>query len=328
MDLVIKEPEEDTFKFNSGPNNNGLYHGAKGGTEQMYEGLVERLDPKILEQFQIICSRVRELDPNKKKILWLHDYYRDPEVSHLKSPESRERFSKLVFVSQHQFTTYNVAHGVPFSESTVLKNAIIPFPEVPKPTDRINIIYHTTPHRGLELLVPAFLEIVKMVPNIHLDVYSSFNIYGWGERDRPYEHLFNICKDHPNISYHGAVPNAQVREALNKAHIFAYPSIWPETSCLAAIEALCAGCAVVAPDYGALPETIGQHGFMYRWSEDKQEHLNRFANILYSVIVNYSNDRVQTQLINSRKQNNVFYSWNYRIREWETLLEGLLNGSR
>ena len=40
------------------------------------------------------------------------------------------------------------------------------------------------------------------------------------------------------MTYHGFKPNDVVRKALSEAHIFAYPSIWVETSCISAIEAM------------------------------------------------------------------------------------------
>ena len=130
---------------------------AKGGTEMMKQGLVDRLDDNLLDQFNIIHSRVRNLSEDKKNILVLHDLCDDPEAVHLKDPESRARFEKLVFVSNWQFQTYHARHGVPYSESIVLRNAIEPIELHEKDMDGpINLIYHTTPHRGLELLLPVY----------------------------------------------------------------------------------------------------------------------------------------------------------------------------
>src|SRR6185437_7141816 len=96
-------------------------------------------------------------------ILWLHDLVEDKEVSNLIDPAFRSQFAKLVFVSDWQVQTYNQGLGVPYSESVILKNAIEPIDMtgVEKPQDRINLIYHTTPHRGLEILVTVFVHLAN-----------------------------------------------------------------------------------------------------------------------------------------------------------------------
>jgi hypothetical protein len=58
---------------------NELNKNARGGTELMQERLHKSIPEQLLNKFQIIPSRVRELDPDKKKILWLHDLPHDPE---------------------------------------------------------------------------------------------------------------------------------------------------------------------------------------------------------------------------------------------------------
>ena len=70
-----------------------------GGTELMKYGLHERLPGELLEHFQIICSRVREIDKNRIPILWCHDLAQDNEVAHLKDVKAEDmKFAKLVFV--------------------------------------------------------------------------------------------------------------------------------------------------------------------------------------------------------------------------------------
>lgn len=300
---------------------------AMGGTEMMKFGLYERLSPEIRDEFQIICSRVREVDPTRPSLLWLHDTWDDPEVQHLTNEKSRERFEQLIFVSYYQFWSYHHRLGIPYTNSLVFRNAIEPIPAHKKKLEGpVRLIYHTTPHRGLEILVPAFEKITEAFPNldVHLDVFSSFSVYGWEKRDIQYKHVFDRIEDHPQMTYHGGVDNATVREALKEAHIFAYPSIWPETSCIAAIEAMSAGCLVVCPNYGALPETTNNFSVLYPWAEDIGHHANIFAQTLKRAIDNVFLPENQEMFKYQIGYTNTFYSWDSRIPQWEGLLRGIL----
>lgn len=309
---------------------NGDVVAARGGTEMMKEGLFERLDPDLASQFNIICSRVRDISEDKKNILWLHDTWDDPESQHLSNVESRNRFAKLVFVSNYQFQTYQAAHGIRYGEAAILKNAITPIDITPedKESDVIRLIYHTTPHRGLELLVPVFEHLWEQgyQDKIYLDVFSSFNIYGWPQRDEPYQELFQRCMNHPGISYHGSVENSIVRDYLKRAHIFAYPNIWPETSCISLMEAMSASCAIVCPNYCGLPETAGNFANMYQWHEDYNSHANVFASLLKVVIDQYWDEHHKDKLHFTKIWADAFYSWDARVPEWTSLLKALNNG--
>ena len=307
---------------------NELNKNARGGTELMQERLHKSIPEQLLNKFQIIPSRVRDLDPDKKKILWLHDLPHDPESEHLKDPELRKRFSKIVAVSDWQMQMYNIISGVPYAESFVIKNAIDPIPvEKKEYNGTVNLIYHTTPHRGLEILIPVFEELSRIHDNIHLDVYSSFSIYGWEERDKQYQQLFDRCRNHPKITYHGAVPNEEIRQALVKSHIFAYPSIWPETSCLAAIEAMSAMNLVVCPNFAALAETCSNFAMMYQFNENKNLHAVQFAHTLDIAIKTVIQNRGTTYpYLDFQKQYfDYFYSWEKRKGEWLALLNSLDN---
>jgi UDP-glucose:(glucosyl)LPS alpha-1,2-glucosyltransferase len=301
----------------------GLFRGSHGGTEQMYRQLVGRLGPKYMDRFQIICSRFRELEPNKLPILWLHDVVEDPEAARLVDPSFRMQFKKLVFVSDWQFSQYNLGLRVPYSGSVIIKNALEPLPAREKPGDRLNLIYHTTPHRGLEILVPVFVELAKHYSDIHLDVFSSFDAYGWRHRNRPYEQLFEMCKTHPQITYHGYQPNEVVREALLKAHVFAYPCIWKETSCIAALEAMSAGVLVVCPNLAVLPETVSNFGCMYHFDENKNVHAQVFYTVLFNLIRQYREKGPFSVTQPAKERVDRFYSWDTRLPEWVHLLDSM-----
>lgn len=324
LKYIISEPQQISTGQEVFDPETGLSKKGNGGSELMYRAITNRLGSEYLDKFQIISSRVRNINPDKKRVLWLHDTFDDPENQHLKNAELRKRFSKLVFVSNYQFTTFNLALGVPYGESVILRNAIEPIETHSKPdSSTIRLIYHTTPHRGLELLVPVFLELEKIRPNISLDVYSSFEMYGWGHRDEPYKELFEVCRNHPKINYHGFAPNSQIREALKSAHIFAYPSIWQETSCIAAIEALSAGCVVVAPDLAALSETLNPFGIVYRWNENIRQHMATFGNNLLAIIDAYNSDGMKKHLTNQVDFANTYYNIDDRVAQWKQLLNSL-----
>lgn len=286
----------------------------------MISGLKKKLPADLLDKFQIICSRVRELEPNKKRILWLHDTYDDPENDHLKDPKNWEKFDLFVFVSYYQFTTYHLNFGIPHNKSLILNNAIEPLKIGNKPDDVVRLIYHTTPHRGLGLLVPAFIEIAKRYQNITLDVFSSFDIYGWKDRNVPYEPLYEMCRKHPQINYHGTQSNDVVREYLSASHIFAYPCIWPETACISAMEALSANCRIVFPDFAALPETIFDHTYMYRYDEEPIQHCRKFMYVLENAILDVTQKKSFTS---TAKLARVKYGWHQRAAEWEQLLRNM-----
>jgi glycosyltransferase involved in cell wall biosynthesis len=299
----------------------GLYIGSHGGTELMYRQLTSRLGPKYMDRFQIICSRFREFEPGKLPILWMHDLARDAEAKRLQDPAFRQQFKKIVFVSYFQFNQFHTIHGVPFSCSQIIKNAIDPLPACQKPTDRINLIYHTTPHRGLGILVPVFVALAEEFPHIHLDVFSSFKVYGWEHRDKPYEPLYEICRNHPQITYHGYQPNEVVREALLKAHIFAYPCVWRETSCIAAMEAISAGALVVCPNLGVLPETVGDYGVIYHFNEDPTAHAQVFHAVLRTLIERFKTNSLLPAVQAAKGRADAAFGWQGRLPEWIHMLD-------
>ena len=128
---------------------NELSVNAKGGTELMLEALHRNVPKDLLDHFQIIPSRVREIDDSKIKIYWLHDLPGDPESEHLKQG-GWNRFDKLVFVSNWQMQSYQKHYGLPWHKCVVLHNAIEPIPAVEKPKDKIVVKYNTIYNKNVD----------------------------------------------------------------------------------------------------------------------------------------------------------------------------------
>ena len=223
---------------------------------------------------------------------------------------------------------YQKYYGLPWYKCVVLHNAIEPIPYIEKPKDKIKLIYHTTPHRGLNILVSVFDGLCKEFDNLELDVYSSFKIYGWEQRDEPYKELFEYCKSHPKINYHGSVPNSEIRSALQQAHIFAYPNTWQETSCISLMEAMSAGLFCIHPNYGALYETASNWTWMYQWQDSIRDHAKMFYELTSNAIRMYNHEDTSKTLMAQKAYIDAFYGWQNRKNQWTNLLNTLLQEHR
>lgn len=263
---------------------------SKGGTEMMRQRLLDNVDADSLKEVAIHLSRPRELYSDVPNILWCHDLAEDPENKVLLD-EGWKKFDHFVFVSAWQRDQYILRFGIPYSKCSVIHNAVEKeYSPTEKNMETIRFVYHTTPHRGLELLVPIFDALSKEFDNIHLDVYSSFEIYGWKQRDERYSGLFKNIEAHPKMTYHGAVSNEEVLEALSKSHVFLYPNIWKETSCIALLEAIKSQLICIHPNYGALPETGSNATIMYDFNEDPQKHANYAFAVARQMLTAMKND--------------------------------------
>lgn len=302
---------------------------AMGGTEIMKLKLAAAIEPALLDKFQIFVSRVHEeLSDKHVRILWCQDLAGDPESAHLKN-EGWKRFHKIIFSSYWQMRGFIEMYQIPWSKCLVIHNGIQPIEWKDKKRDgTIRLVYTPTPHRGLNILLPVFDKLTQEYDNIELDVFSSFKLYGWEERDKPFQELFDALKAHPKVNYHGTVSNDELRTALQDAHIFAYPSIWQETSCLCLMEAMSAGLLCVHSSYGALPETAANWTYMYQYNENINEHASMFYSVLRTAIDDVKNLKEEEYIGKIRTQKayvDVFNNWNILKQQWIGLLDSLKN---
>ena len=292
-----------------------------GGTELLTMELFKRLPKEYKDYFQFVVSRVNDLE-EKPRLYWIHDLALDPSHSLLTKPGGMNFFEKLIFVSHWQQQQFNTLLNIPYSNGVVIKNAIDPISEHQKnKTDTLQLMYCSTTQRGLDVLLTA-LDMLERT-DFHLHVFSSFKIYGWDQNDEPFEPLFDKCKSDNRITYYGSVPYDELRQHWTNMHILAYPSTWQETSCRVAMEAMSAHCAVVTSNWGALPETCGEFGYVYPYTEDKLEHAERFADTLEDVMDEYWSDETQKNLDNAQEYSYTHYSWSKRIKQWTYFLDNL-----
>jgi glycosyltransferase involved in cell wall biosynthesis len=311
----------------SGFEENEISKAANGGTEITKRSIAALVDKELASNFQIIPSRVREIEFDKIRIYWAHDLPEDPEANHLKDENSRNRFHKIVFSSNWQMNDYIVKLGIPQDfKLAVIETPIEPFPVVQKPSDVINLIHFSTPQRGLELLVPAFDRWCQENPSInaHLHVFSSFKIYGWADADKRYQSLYNRIIGHPKMTYHGYSAPETLRKQLLDSHILVYPCIWKETSCRVLMESMSAGLLCIHPNLAALSDTGGGLTTSYQFQDDPQQHFRLFYHSMDSAIKHIRDEGVQPYLNFVKMYADNRFNLKTIAQRWELLLKELL----
>jgi glycosyltransferase involved in cell wall biosynthesis len=309
----------------SGFEENEISINSNGGTELSKRSIAANIPEELSNEFQVVASRMRDLQEDKIRVYWIHDLAEDPELSHLKDENSRNRFHKIVFVSHWQMNEFITKLGIPWSDQLcVIENPIDPFPTHEKPTDKINLIYFSTPQRGLELLVPTFEALANKYDNIHLNVYSSFKIYGWAEADQHFEPLYEKIRNHPQMTYHGFAAQKELRQAVIDSHILAYPSMWAETSCRVLMESMSGGLMCVHSNLAALPETSGGLTTMYQFNKDPQIHVNTFYQYLEHAIKTVGNPESKNYFNFVKSYADTRYNTTKISNHWEILMKELL----
>jgi glycosyltransferase involved in cell wall biosynthesis len=295
---------------------------SKGGTELLHENLVHKLGKNDLQGINLIINHLSQelLKSDQINILWNHHSYDQPAIQAYQNKELLKKIQYFVYVSNWQYEKYRYHFNIPENRSLVIKNAIQPIELKEKP-NKIRLIYTSTPWRGLDVLLDAFTLLGR--DDVELDVYSSTIIYGTQfheQNEKDFKALFQHAESMKNVNYHGYASNEEIRDALSRSHVFAYPCTWEETSCLSAIEAGMAGLNLVTTNLGALYETINSWGRLVGYDSNKVNLTRKFAFALNRAIDEFwtkeTQERLQEQHIYYKK----FYSWDSRISEWRNFL--------
>lgn len=303
--------------------------GPRGGSELMAQELMKRLDHRVIDGVKIYLNEPipRDLDSRKVNIFWNQHNHNQPSIKKGYTEKFTDQFDCIVYVSNWQYDRYRNVYQIQPSQSAVLYNAIdtkIPVVRRRGQDDLVRLIYTSTPFRGLDVLLDAF-DTLNDLP-VELDIFSSTQIYGkefYDAEQHKYEPLFNRARRHPRIRYHGFSENSDVRQALVDADLFAYPSTFEETSCIAAIEAGFSGLDLCVTNLGALFETCGAYGHYTPYDFDQNRLVMAYSRNLRAAIENFLSGKSKL----SRSQQQIyfrnFFDWDVRASEWTRLIGNL-----
>ncbi len=293
--------------------------------EGTYDGVVYRSNrefavanrlapPKIL-----IASRfdsyLRPPMQAKKKILWAHDIA-ESEKLYGEGASGFDGIDLFFFLSRYQGQGWQKKFGIPDNKIVYTRNGFLrddyPENEIPK---KDQIMYFSRPSRGLDVCIEVFEKIREVRRNLELLV-CCYSPYATPDQDpelRDYAPLFS----RPGIRFAGGLKKSELAHELRQSLLLLYPNTTElETSCMAAIEAMAAGCPVVSSDRGALAETVPTEkaGKIVPYSSLREELVARLAEASLHVL---SNAQQWVDMSRATKNHAVSkYPWDMIAREW------------
>lgn len=242
----------------------------------------------------------------------------------------------IVFVSewQKQIFLREFPNTIPAERCCVIRNACNPFvlrgpASLTDATDTLftrkraalEVAYVSAPTRGLDTLLEIWPTVRAACPNVRLAVYSGQSIYGVRKEADQYGWLSDGMPD--GAEYRGPLSHANLAERLFDTAIVAYPTAFEETSGIAPIEALAAGCSLICSDRGALPESTAGFATMLRYDDaNLPAFKDAFTAALIAKIRQWESGdpALKNRMHRQRAAFTANYQWKNRALEWMSLI--------
>jgi glycosyltransferase involved in cell wall biosynthesis len=198
--------------------------------------------------------------------------------------------------------------------------------------DPTQLLYCSSPDRGIEQLLEMWPEIRKAHPDAVLHHYYGFTkTYDVAMARNPelrrLRGKVTALLKQEGVVDHGWVGHKELAQAMADCGIWVYPTSWPETSCITSMKAQAMGCLPVTSRFidSGVPETtkydLGpdpEPGAI----KDNPEWQGRWCERLIEVIHNAKDgqyDEMREQMMGWARKT---YSWKLVAKQWMEVFSG------
>ncbi len=208
--------------------------------------------------------------PNTLKFFWTGDAPDQVQSIGIGDRRVAASINGFLTVSDWHSQVMHAETGFPLNKLFNIRNGVhLPYFEGSEVRHPKRLIYSSTPFRGLVHLPEIYTELKKRHADLELHVFSGTAAYRSRQNSAYLDHLdqeyaptFDALKALPGVTVHGHVTQRQLAREFMRSAILCYPNTFAETSCITAMEAQAAGCAIVTSRLAALPETVGSAGIL------------------------------------------------------------------
>lgn len=134
-----------------------------------------------------------------------------------------------------------------------------------------------SPQKGGLLFARAAAALHRRLPGWRFVLIGARQFSPDSDSDYERRVMTHMAQLGPQGEVTGYVPRDEVFRRLSRSAMAVIPSTWEEPFCLVAVEAMSAGCAVVASRRGGLQEVVGDAGLLFSPSDPEELTEQLFA---------------------------------------------------
>lgn len=240
-------------------------------------------------------------------VLCVSDYIRRQAVAHF--PEYADRFRVVLNSTDPEVFK-------PYGEEAVRQLEGV----VRIESDKHYLLYvgRLTPIKGVHVLIEAFREIHRRMPDVRLIITGS-SFFGGAAKTAYEQELVALAQPvSDEIVFTGYLPHDKLKYLYSAADIVVFPSTWPEPFGLVMLEAMAAGTCLVASAVGGVPEVVerGINGVLVEPAD---------AGALAQAVCSALNEPEAMHLMEGAARQKILngYTWERLVGELETVFGSL-----
>lgn len=166
-----------------------------------------------------------------------------------------------------------------------------------------SFIYSSCTERGLQKVFELWEKILELLPDATLMI-STYNPF---PRDKNEEKMKQIIDSYPSIKHLGKLNRDQLYELMSTSEYWLYPTCWPETSCITAMEMLMSEVVCLYYPVAGLVDTMNNNGIQIKDGNEIE------------TIMNLTIDK-KNEIKQKGKEYALSCSWENRAKVWNEFI--------
>jgi glycosyltransferase involved in cell wall biosynthesis len=270
----------------------------------------------------ICCRHLRALTApvrSKVNVVWNHDLLQQAGAQYLMS--LMYKVDRLFVLSEFHKQQFMRHLSLPEDRYLVTRNGVdlelVDQAIAGVPRHRNRLLYTSRPERGLEVMLELWPELKRRRPELRLAI-AWYENPGADQQMADYlAALRRAASELPDVEQLGALSKRDLYREIAGSGLVVYPAVFPEVSCISALEAAACGTPMVASRYCALKESVadGETGVLIPGDPRGEEYREAFVRAVVGLLSDDAAYRAMSAA--ARRRVEARYQWREIAAEWE-----------